>query len=139
VTGDPEAWPPPRPRKRTIAVDVAVGLVERAGRVLLERPADGSPFRGRWDLPAIEPNGEPAERALERALGARGLTVSAGDRLGVARHGILHRRLLLTIVRCRLRRGRVTGSDDLRWADPDDLAGVAVSGATHKVLRAVER
>ncbi len=137
ASGDPAGYPRPRPRPAAVEVRVAVAVCRRAGRILLERPVEGNPFRGRWDLPAVEVKGEEAGPALERSLEARGLAVATRGPVGRTRHGILNRRLLLTIMSCSLRRGRVAGTDAFRWADPRALDEVAVSGATRKVLRSV--
>jgi A/G-specific adenine glycosylase len=133
--GSPESFPPVKPRRAVERVRVAVAVVERGGRVLLERPSDGSPFRGTWDLPAIElADGDAAERRLRDALRRRhGLEVDVGAEGATATHGILHRRLRLDARLCRLRRGRVAGRGGLRWLAPGSEA--AVSGATRKILR----
>jgi A/G-specific adenine glycosylase len=138
--GRPEAYPTPRPAARVTSVRVAVALVRRAGRVLLERPGDDSPFRGTWDLPAREIQGEANARArLECAITARhDLHLRVGPLIARAKHDIMQRRLGLEIHDCRLYRGRVAGRGNLRWADPRALAAVPVSGATAKVLRAVQ-
>jgi hypothetical protein len=51
-------------------------------------------------------------------------------------HSITTRRLTLGIHACRHLRGRAARRRDLRWIEPERLEGAAVSGATHKVLRA---
>jgi hypothetical protein len=118
-------------------VRVAVALVRRSGRILVERPRQPNPFRGSWDLPAVAlPDGAPADRALLEALHRRhGLQLKIGALLGRAVHGIMQSRLALEIHACSLRRGRVAGSAELRWIDPAPDPDVAVSGATRKILR----
>jgi A/G-specific adenine glycosylase len=136
ASDDPEAFPARRPIGRFEKVRVAVARVRRGDRILLERPGDASPFRGTWDLPAVEvaPGADPRAR-IEVALGRRhGVTIEAGQRAGAASHGILRRRLTLEMFDCRLVRGRTSGHDDLRWVRPADLPETAVSGATHKLL-----
>jgi A/G-specific adenine glycosylase len=134
--GDPEAYPSARPRKPTVRVRVAVACVSRGGRVLLERPAVDGPFRGRWDLPAVEVHGaENGPDALRRGIAERhGIEVRPGERAATASHGIMHRRLRLEVHPCSVGRGRVSSRRDLRWIDPEDLAETPVSGATRKVL-----
>jgi A/G-specific adenine glycosylase len=138
ASGLAERYPSPRPRRPTEHVGVAVAWVWRAGRALLERPADGSPFRGSWDLPASEVNRDDDGRAtIEARLRRLGLQAGAGQRLARLGHGIMHRHLRLEVFDCRLRRGRVASRPDLMWTDPSRLDGVAVSGATRKVVRAL--
>jgi A/G-specific adenine glycosylase len=136
ASGNAEAYPAPRPAGRFEKVRVAVALTRRGGRVLLERPGDGSPFRGNWDLPAVEidPDSDPRRR-IEAALDRRhGLLIHAGVSAGAATHGILQRRLRLELFECRLVRGRPSERDDLRWIRTADLSETAVSGATRKLL-----
>jgi A/G-specific adenine glycosylase len=137
AAGRPEAYPASRSTGRaTQQVSVAVAVVRRADRVLLERPPSEGPLRGAWDLPALEiPSGATAASTLRHALRRRyGLEISAGETAGSSSHGIMHRRLRLEVVPCRLRRGRVAGRRELRWVELSALGQAAVSGATHKAL-----
>ncbi len=141
AAGSPERFPAPRSRRKRESVRVAVALVERGDHVLLERPRDGNPLRGTWELPAVEiaPDADP-RAALEVALSRRHrLSVRALAERGRASHSILHRRLHLEILSCRLVRGSVRGTPALRWLDPKDLDATPVSGATMKVLGSIQR
>lgn len=135
--GDPELLPAPKKTRPAENVRVAVAVVSRGGKLLLERPGDGSPLRGTWDLPAVELGDDTdAAAAAREALRQRhGLQVGVRCTLAIASHGILHRRLRLEGLDCRLDRGRVAGRAALRWIAPGELDGTAVSGATSKILR----
>jgi A/G-specific adenine glycosylase len=139
--GDPEAFPTRRASRPTVDVDVAVAWIRRAGRVLIARPPDAGPLCGTWDLPAYElPAGSAAEPVIVAGLKRdRGIGVTVGAPLTRLSHGITHRRLRLRVYDCRHENGRVAGRDDLRWLDPHDLDGVAISGATRKIAKALER
>ena len=136
ASGAPEAYPAAKARKPTVQVRVAVALVSRGPCVLLERPDAAGPFRGRWDLPAVEVLASgAASDALRRGIAARhGLEIRPGERTAVTTHGIMHRRLRLEVHTCSLRRGRVASNDALRWVQPSNLSEVPVSGATRKVI-----
>jgi A/G-specific adenine glycosylase len=138
--GNPEAYPAARTRKPTVRVRVAVAWVRRGQRLLLERPVSAGPFRGRWDLPAVEvPTDEDGGEALRRAVADRhALEIRPAERAAVASHGIMHRRLRLEVHPCSLRRGRVASNAALRWVDPASLVEVPVSGATHKVIELLD-
>ncbi len=126
-------------RKKSVSVRVGVAVIRRGGKVLLERPDEANPFRGTWDLPAVELEGAGfAADALTRRFDRRHrVGVAMGACLGRATHGILHRRLKLEVHRGTLRRGRVAGADDLVWVAPDELVDFPISGATRKVMRLV--
>jgi A/G-specific adenine glycosylase len=136
--GRPEAFPQRRPRHATVAVRVAVAVVLRRGRVLLERPAPRSPLRGAWDLPAIEiPDHAGARAAIEDMLRMRhGIEIESWGRVARARHAILDRRLRLDILSCRPAAERKPGQD-ARWHPLRRLDEVPISGATRKALALV--
>jgi A/G-specific adenine glycosylase len=138
----PERWPPAQPRRPVERVRVAVALVRRGQRALLERPAEaeGNPLRGAWDLPAVElESNEDAREAILAKLGRLGLKAEVMSPRRAVVHSILYRRLTLEVCECRPRSGRVSGRSDLRWVDPDGLRSVAVSGATLKIARPSRR
>jgi len=139
-SGDPTRYPTPRRRAPVRRVRVAVAVLERGSSLLLERPGDTSPFRGNWDLPALVLHATTdGMEALRRELSrTHTLDVSVNRPEASARHGIMQSRLELEIHRARLRRGRVAGRDSLRWVSRDDIESTAVSGATRKVLRAID-
>jgi A/G-specific adenine glycosylase len=137
--GRPEAYPRRRPGPASSRSRAAVAVVWRAGRLLLERPAPLSPFRGSWDLPALEldaasDGAEPLRTHLARSYG---LELAVEPAVGEVAHGIMNRRLTLSIHRCRHLRGSAAKRSELRWIEPEELDRAAVSGATHKVLRTI--
>jgi len=135
LTGQcPENYPRARAKPHPQSVRAAVAWIERAGRVLLERPADGSPLRGTWDLPAIEiAEGADPVAAIRSKLKRARLDVAVGPSIACVRHGIMNRRLTLEVFGCRLRKGRVVGRTDLLWVGPGQLPTTAHSGATRKI------
>ena len=116
---------------------VGIAVIRGGNKVLLERPDEANPLRGRWDLPAVElDRGGFAGEALAHRLDQRHrLRVAMGACLGHATHGILHRRLKLEVHAGTLRRGLIRGSNELSWVALDRLDEHPVSGATRKVLR----
>jgi A/G-specific adenine glycosylase len=138
ASGRPEAFPARRSVPPVERVRVAVALIDRGGKVLLERPGASSPLRGSWDLPAREISAKEAAGAeLQRRLAREyKLQLSFGPKTHALTHGIMQRRLELRVHAGRLRRGRVAGREELRWLDPRRLDEAAISGATRKVLRA---
>ncbi|MBD3868067.1 MAG: A/G-specific adenine glycosylase [Acidobacteria bacterium] len=139
ASGNPGEFPVPAKRAAGVKVLAAVAVIGRGDKVLLEKPGDRSPLRGLWDLPALEHrNGadgsaELAAHLLDRhGLEVRSLT--PGEEVS---HGIMNRRIRLTVYHGTLARGRVAGRKELCWVEPDRLDVTPVSGATLKVLRAV--
>ncbi len=128
----------PSPTRRSVPVErhVAVAVVRRGGRVLLERPGATSPFRGTWDLPAVAANADRLRGLLHER---HGLRVEIGEPVARLTHGVLDQVLRLHIHPGRLLGGSIGRVDDLRWIAPASIDEVAVSGATRKVLRLTQR
>ncbi len=137
ASGSPERYPRARPRPAPERVRVAVALAERRGRVLLERPSDGSPLRGTWDLPAVVLSGKAdPRRALESALSRRhGLRARVGAQKASAPHAILDRRLALEVFDCRVASGAGLGGPSVQWVSFEQMDETPTSGATRKVIR----
>jgi A/G-specific adenine glycosylase len=139
AAGGPESFPSRRPRKRIEPVAVGVAVVNYGERILLERPGPDSPLRGTWDVPAVVLADEPApDVAIAFMLRERhGLDVRVSPRAARVTHGILDRSLRLAIHTGRRLRGRVTTRPGLRWASREQMQRIPISGATPKVLRAL--
>jgi len=137
AAGDPQLFPEARRSRRSESVAVAVAWIDSPHGLLVEQPGDDSPFRGMWDLPALEIARETEQAAQLRTVlrDRHGLDVDVREQIAAATHGIMHRRLKLSVFDCRLRRGRVRGRRRIRWIDSAAIDRSAVSGATQKIAR----
>jgi A/G-specific adenine glycosylase len=130
-----ERLPEGRARRATVRVTIAAALVEQAGRVLLVRRPEGRLLGRMWELPqtGLESRGRAD---LVRELRARhGLEIECGPAVARANHAITYRRLSLVGYRARLRRRPPQDPERFHWVRPDDLAELAVSSMTRKLLR----
>ncbi len=115
-------------RERTVREQIAVGLVERNGSLLLrQRPEDASLLPGFWELPQGPLNG-PAG-APGQTLEALGLV--GGERLGRFRHSITYHEYTVSVHRAKLRGRRPKG---YQWIAKKDLAGLPLTTITKKAL-----
>jgi A/G-specific adenine glycosylase len=102
--GVADELPEGRGRRSPVKVTVAAALVERAGRVLLVRRAEGRLLGRMWEVPqtSLESRGHSD---LVRELRERhGLEVVPGPLIVRARHAITHRRIQVEGYRAALRR-----------------------------------
>lgn len=138
AAGDPEALPIKTKRTRVRPVAAVAAWVDRGGRGLAVRRAEGGLLGGLWELPGGELLcGESPEAALPRCLEqAVGLRVEAVEPVGAVEHLFTHRRLNLHVFRCRAPAGRVRrqGFVAHRWLAGAALAGLPHGGPTRKAL-----
>jgi A/G-specific adenine glycosylase len=116
---------PKSPPRRTEVHHHAV-VIERAGRVLLERrPAEGL-WASMWQVPTVE-----AERRLgpQQVEGRLGFRLSATARVEAFVYQTTHRRITFHVFSARSRRRLGT------WRRPDDLGDLPMSNAMRRVLR----
>jgi A/G-specific adenine glycosylase len=134
--GRAQEFPPPVPRRTAVRVRRAVALVERGGRVLLVRRS-GALLDGLWEPPGVElRGGEPAARALARALVALGVRGALRATAARIRHTITHRSIEVQVWRCEPSPPLPRGSARLRWVarGERDVADVALSALARRVL-----
>jgi A/G-specific adenine glycosylase len=133
--GVAEELPEGRARRAPVDVTVAAALVEKDGRVLLVRRAEGRLMGRMWEVPqtSLESSGL---RDLARELRERhGLELTPGALVARGRHAITYRRIRLEAYRARLRHEPPPDADRFLWATPQEIAALPVSSLTRKVLR----
>ena len=126
--------PEGRARRAPVDVTVAAALVEKNGRLLLVRRAEGRLLGRMWEIPqtSLESRGLPD---LGPELRERyGLEVEPGPLVVRARHAITHRRIRVEGYRSRLRRQPPADEDRYRWASPKDVDRLPVSSMTRKLI-----
>jgi A/G-specific adenine glycosylase len=136
--GIQEELPEARGRRAPVDVTVAAALVEKDGRVLLVRRAEGRLMGRMWEVPqtSLESQGL---RDLVRELKERhGLDLTPGPLVARGRHAITFRRIRLEAYRARLRREPPADAERFLWATPQQIAALPVSSMTRKVLRGLD-
>jgi A/G-specific adenine glycosylase len=127
--------PEARARRAPVEVTVAAALVEREGRVLLVRRAEGRLLGRMWEVPqtGLESRGFPdlAGELEER----HGLRVTPGALLVRARHAITFRRIRVEGYSAALRAPAPRDPERFRWVRAEDLKALPVSSLTRKLVR----
>ena len=124
-------------------IEVAAGIVRRAGRVLVTRRLAGAHLGGLWEFPGgkIEPGETPPE-ALRRELAEElAVRVRVGPLWGILRHRYPERDIRLHFHFAWIARGtpRAAASEEMRWATPVELAELPFPGADRPVVAALLR
>jgi len=126
--------PEGRGRRAPEDVTIAAALVEKDGRVLLVRRAEGRLMGRMWELPqtALDSRGRP-DLAKEVKM-RHGLDLVQGPLAARARHAITFRRIRVEAYRARVRRPVPEDPERFLWATPAEVAALPVSSMTRKVL-----
>lgn len=125
-------------------LEVVAAVVQRAGRVLVARRADGA-RRHQWEFPGgkVRP-GEDHPTALRRELEEElDLAVHVGHRLASVGHAYADLALTLYAYACvpapggepQLRSG---DHDALRWVRPERLSEIGLCAADRRILSIIE-
>lgn len=110
-------FPPTAPRREPEIVRRAVALIERRGRVLMER-REGALLAGLWEPPGVElANRTAPARALSAALARLGVRARLSAAGRSVRHTITHRAITAEVWAGALI-GPAPRTARLRWVDP---------------------
>lgn len=126
--------PEGRARRAPIDVTVAAALVERNGRLLLVRRAEGRLLGRMWEIPQTSLESRGLQDLGPELRERYGLEVEPGPLVVRARHAITHRRIRVEGYRSRLRRSPPLDEDRFRWANPEDVGALPVSSMTRKLI-----
>lgn len=134
---DPATFPPASPRARRPRVEVAVGILRRGSRILLDRRPEEGLLGGMWELPGgkLLP-GEAARHAVVREFREEtGLSTQVVRALGVVEHDYSHFHVTLHVFLLEGGgRPRSRGPVPLRWAGPEELRRLPLPAATRRIL-----
>jgi A/G-specific adenine glycosylase len=123
-TGRVDAFPPPRPKKATRALQIPLYLVrDRRGRVLMHR-ASGPLMDAMYHLP----HGDAS------LLDGATLSATPGARLGSFRHTVTTRRIEFTLFEASVR-GRIEGFE---WIDLNTIDDVPHPSYVRKALKLLQ-
>ena len=136
LDGDPERFPPPRRRRATEKVDLAVALVMEHERALLFKRPDGRELlAGMWELANIPR--QAALAAMESELAHRyGGRWRLEPEIGLVKHGITHHALSLHVHPARFEAGEsVAEGPEAMWMSLSEASRYPLSSMVEKVLK----
>jgi len=139
--GEQDKLPVKRKRKPSPHYDVAVGVIRRGKRLLIDRRKPEGLLGGLWEFPGGK---RKENESLERCL-AREIREELGIRVKVIRplisvpHAYTHFRITLHVYECRSVSGvpRAIGCAEWRWVRPEELDRYAFPSANRKVIAAL--
>jgi 8-oxo-dGTP diphosphatase len=117
----------------TAEIEVAAGLVFRAGRLLVTQRRKGDHLGGLWEFPGGKRmSQETFEECLRRELKEElDIEVEVGDLVETVRHAYPDRRVLLNFYLCRVQSGepRAVGCEALAWIRAEELVNYSFPAA----------
>jgi A/G-specific adenine glycosylase len=139
AAGDAQALPIKRKKAKQTRIRAVAASIERGGKILAVRRPESGLMAGLWELPGgpIDAEHEPKDRLAAILAAAVGLETHDIESVGQVEHLFTHRRLELSVFRCRVVKGaRVKRSGYVahRWVEPAALLDLAHAGSTRKAM-----
>lgn len=117
---------------------VAVGLIWKVGKLLIDKRKPEGLLGGLWEFPGGKRiRGEKLPATIVReAKEELNIVIEPGRQVCVVEHAYSHFRVRLHVFECRFLSGRVRcrGCDEFRWVRPQDLDQFAFPGANRKIF-----
>jgi len=117
---------------------VAVGVIYRSGRILIDKRKPEGLLGGLWEFPGGKKRrGESLEAALRREVREElAITVRVGRLLAVVDHAYSHFRVRIHAFECAYVSGtpRCLACADFKWVRPGDLGRYAFPAANKKII-----
>jgi len=139
--GEEGTLPVRTPRKQIPRHTVAVGVIYRDGRILIDKRKATGLLGGLWEFPGgkQEP-GETLEQALRREVREElGIRIRIQRPLIALNHAYTHFRIRLHAFECAYLSGtpRCLGCDGFKWVRPRDLRRYAFPAANNRIIDAL--
>jgi A/G-specific adenine glycosylase len=137
-SGRQEKLPRKAPKKRLPHCDIAVGVVRKGGRILIDRRRNEGLLGGLWELPGGKRMaGETLEETVVREIREEtGVRVKVIRPLATVRHAYSHFKITMHAFECRWISGRARPVEctACEWVKPQDLDRFAFPRANNKIL-----
>jgi len=136
--GRQETLPVRQPGKSVPEYAIAVGVVQRNGKVLITRRRPEGLLGGLWEFPGgkIQAGESPTQACQREILEEVGLQVRVDAPIARVRHAYSHFKVVLHVFRCTYLEGsvRLNGPVDYRWVALHELKDYPFPGANRKFI-----
>jgi A/G-specific adenine glycosylase len=137
--GEQDSLPTRVPKKPLPSHMVAVGVIYRDGRILIDKRKPEGLLGGLWEFPGgkVLP-GESLETALRREVREElAIEIDVGPKIAAVDHAYTHFRVRIHAFECTHRSGepRCITCADFKWVRPGDLGRYAFPAANKKIIQ----
>ena len=149
LRGEPDAIPVIQ-RAPAQSVAMVAGIIRRGNRLLIARRPEQGVWAGLWEFPNVEvssalaapgtpdtPVGHSLAVYVQQAFG---LKIQSAESLTTVSHGIMNRRITLTVHECHVISGRLRcrWHDEARWVRVGELPEYALPAPHRKIARRLQ-
>jgi A/G-specific adenine glycosylase len=117
---------------------VAVGVIRKAGKVLIAKRKPSGLLGGLWEFPGgkVQPDESPEETCKREIKEELNLLVDVTNHVTRIRHAYSHFKISMDVFDCRYKAGRVklNGPEKFKWIALEDIEDYAFPGANHKFI-----
>lgn len=140
-SGEQEKLPVRKKKKRLPHYKVAVGIVRKAGWILIDQRQPNGMLGGMWEFPGgKQKRNESLEETVKREVREElGVHVITGEKLAEVEHGYSHFRVTLHAFNCRYVSGepQAIGCAACKWVRAKDLKRYAFPRGSRKIIEAI--
>lgn len=141
-TNSTDRYPLRNKRKPVPKYHIAVGVVEKEGRILITKRKEDGLLGGLWEFPGGKiRRDETAEQACLREIKEEvNLDIEVRQHLTRVKHAYTHFKIVMEVFLCSYISGRVrlNGAVDHRWIKPEEIEKFPFPGANHKFIPLLE-
>ncbi len=137
-TNSTDKYPVRQKRKAVPLYHIAVGVVNKNGRILITKRKEEGLLGGLWEFPGGKiQNSETAEQACIREIKEEvNLQIEVLNHLTQVKHAYTHFKIMLDVFQCRYVSGKVrlNGAVDHRWIKLNEIEKYPFPKANHKFI-----
>lgn len=133
ATGETQAIPVRKARRKKRAVRLVCVAVVRGNRLLLVRRGADELLGGTWTLPFVEAVGGDRRASADLAMRNLGLSLERTRDVGEVKHVFTHLEVTATVVWA-VARGRPRNDADVKFVPRVDIDALAIASFTRKML-----
>ncbi|MBN2365560.1 MAG: A/G-specific adenine glycosylase [Calditrichaeota bacterium] len=131
-------FPIKKNKKSIPEYQIAVGIVEHEGQLLITRRKDEGLLGGLWEFPGgkVREKEAPYEACVREIKEEVNLNIKIREHLTRVRHAYSHFRIVADVYLCGCELGEIqlNGPVDYRWIDPSELKEYPFPAVNHKIF-----